>query len=512
MIDRFYSAQELKEKAKNLYACERNKKRLDGWFLVEEIYIRTMKESVRKEHILKTSEALRHVVEELPIYLDDNNVFAGSPRDAFARSYALINPNFKVSTFEGYCIPTDAFNDIESNETYPQQRIERAREEMGKTDYIRELTSVYDNARIDTEEVAYFVEQVTAHVIPDFRLVLEKGVLYQIDEIQKNKMASLDHKKRVQYTAMQETLNSVLILAERYAVCAEEKIANTTEKQKEQWTLMRDTLRKIPRYGADTLYEAIQSYILLWQVMCLEQTPNPSAFSVGNADRIFEPYRAKENLTREYAAGLFGHFLTMFNVGDRSWAVSQNVLIGGMDLDGKDLTNESSYALLDAFYIMNLPQPILSVRLHPHTPERLYWELGRFFFTPGRLTPSFFNDESVFKVLKNRGVDESDIVDYAVAGCQEPLIMGKDNGNTTNSWLNLAKILELALNDGKSILSGKQIGPTYEQLGISPDSLDIIKDIRRIFNQYLDYFIERMVRNANGASIAIAKMPVPLLP
>ena len=84
---------------------------------------------------------------------------------------------------------------------------------------------------------------------------------------------------------------------------------------------------------------------MLWQVMCLEQTPNPSAFSVGNADRIFEPYREAEGLSREYAAGLFQHFLVMFNVGDRSLAISQNVLIGGKDTPGKDLTNVSSYAV-----------------------------------------------------------------------------------------------------------------------------------------------------------------------
>ena len=58
---------------------------------------------------------------------------------------------------------------------------------------------------------------------------------------------------------------------------------------------------------AKNLYEAIQSYLLLWQVMCIEQAPNPFAFSVGNADRIFEPYR--NDLSREQAASLFKHFL-----------------------------------------------------------------------------------------------------------------------------------------------------------------------------------------------------------
>ena len=36
-------------------------------------------------------------------------------------------------------------------------------------------------------------------------------------------------------------------------------------------------------------------------------------------------------------------------------------------------------------------------------------------------------------LLKNNGISEKDIPDYSIAGCQEPLIMGKDNANTTNN-------------------------------------------------------------------------------
>ena len=84
----------------------------------------------------------------------------------------------------------------------------------------------------------------------------------------------------------------------------------------------------------------------------------------GNAERIFEPYRAMCGATREETTALFEHFLVFYNVGDRSWAISQNVLLGGRDADGNDLTNETTYAILDAYYDMNLPQPILSVKLH----------------------------------------------------------------------------------------------------------------------------------------------------
>jgi pyruvate-formate lyase len=48
---------------------------------------------------------------------------------------------------------------------------------------------------------------------------------------------------------------------------------------------------------------------------------------------------------------------------------------------------------------------------------------------------------------------------------RNPLIMGKDNGNTTNSWLNLAKILELTIQGGVSQISGKKLGLGYHELG-----------------------------------------------
>ena len=42
-------------------------------------------------------------------------------------------------------------------------------------------------------------------------------------------------------------------------------------------------------------------------------------------------------MSREEAAALFKHFLVFFNVGDRSWAISQNLIVGGKDADGNDM-------------------------------------------------------------------------------------------------------------------------------------------------------------------------------
>ena len=302
------------------------------------------------------------------------------------------------------------------------------------------------------------------------------------------------------YKAFAIALECAVILANRYADMAAEQKKTASPERREQLEIMERTLRKVPEHGADDLYEAIQSFMIIWQIMCLEQTPNPFAFSVGNADRIFEPYR--NGLDRDTTAALLKHFLVFFNVADRSWAISQNIIISGRDIDGNDLTNPTTYALMDAYFDMNLPQPILSVKLHKNTPAKLYEEMGRFLFSPGVLTPSFFNDDSLYAVLSAHGVADEDLPDISIAGCQEPLVMGKDNGNTTNSWLNLPKILEMTLTGGVSTVTGEKL--------VDVEACPL-EDIREGFYKNVQRFVDEMAKAANGASRAISTQRVPFL-
>lgn len=492
MLSELYKSGELTAMARALYREEREIKRLDGWFIAKEIEMEADAQYASLPPEKRKACLLCEVLKRLPLSLSENAVFVGTQRDAFAKSYALINPSFTVEGFSGYCDPMAIYNDIEPNEEFAKERIDRVRAFTAKTKMVEMLNTTYSAAENYTKEVIFFVEQVTGHVIPDFRYALAHGVDAMIAEARA--------KGGEFYEAAATALGGVKILADRYIELINEQKKTASEKREKQLDLMEKTLRHVSGKGARDLYEALQLYILLWEIMCMEQAPNPYAFSVGNADRIFEPYRG--DLARETASELFKHFLVFYNVGDRSWAISQNVLVGGRNVSGNDLSNTMTYAILDAYYDMNLPQPILSVKLHKNTPKKLYEEMGRFFFSAGVLTPSLFNDDALFEVLRQNGVAEEDIPDYAVAGCQEPLIMGKDNGNTTNSWLSLPKLLEMVLTGGVSAITG-------EKLMDAPDyTLDNIRDV---FYATLDRVCDEMVTAANGASRALSELRVPFL-
>ena len=69
--------------------------------------------------------------------------------------------------------------------------------------------------------------------------------------------------------------------------------------------------------------------------------------------------------------------------------------------------------------------------------------------------------------------------------------MGKDNGNTTNSWLNMAKVLELCINDGKiRNLREKKFGKSYEENGCK-NALELLQNIRPIFYENLEEYVDR---------------------
>jgi len=483
-----YTPSALAAMAKDLFAEERSIDHLEGWFLAREAA--TYAEIDAPPGELRAALELKEIVQAVPLSISAHAAFAGTQRDAFARSYALINPDFRVETFSGYCDPTAVFGDIQPIGDITQERIDQLRERTRQSAYVTQLMEMYDAHGRSMSEVAFFVEQVTGHLIPDFRPILQHGIDSLLEKANE---------------PMKIALECAKALAGRYAAIAIEQAAQADGERKAHLEYLAKTLQKVPAGPAESLFEAIQSFLLLWQVMCLEQAPNPFAFSVGNADRIFEPYRDMSGEGRAAAAALFRHFLVFFNVADRSWAISQNVLVGGRDLDGSDLTNPCTYALMDAYYDMNLPQPILSCKLHKNTPTEFYRELGRFWFTPGCLTPSLFQDDMLFRLL-GRDVDAADLPDISVAGCQEPLVMGKDNGNTTNSWLNLAKILELTLNDGKSLLTGKRLLDIEEA-----PAIDILSNLRGRFYANLDTFLDEMAESANGASRALANLPVPFL-
>ena len=88
--------------AKDLFKEERAKTRVDSWFQHAKLFAITPRNSKTFKKELRAAHELKAVITELPLSISEHAIFAGSQSDAFARSYALINPSFRVETFSGY--------------------------------------------------------------------------------------------------------------------------------------------------------------------------------------------------------------------------------------------------------------------------------------------------------------------------------------------------------------------------------------------------------------------------
>jgi len=514
VLEEILDVEKLKKYLDLIIKRNSEKHNLSGWVLAKDIQRRKLLEIGDKYSPAMTQAILlESVCEQLPIFIEPGQIFAGTEEDAFSASYALINPAFSIESFEGYndemafyddVKPGDKIADIEVTE----QMIEDNRKFWSRHPSVVKIRDIYKETGNQTKEAVYFVERVTGHTIPSFEEVLEEGLEHKITELKQQKKkfpAKSDY-----FNSMIKTLHAAIILADRYSKLAGQKYkqeGNPTRKKELQ--LIEKTCHKIPHQGAKNLYEALQSYILLWQVMNLEQLPNPYAFSVGNLDRIMQPYYKGTKVSKKLAVQLIRHFLAFFEVGDRDWAISQNIMVGGSEVKGNDLSNDMTYIILEAYHQSNRPQPNFSVKIHPHTPFEFYQAISKFMFNFGHSSPSFLNDTVVFSALKKKGIAEEDLKKYAIAGCQEPLIKGKENGNTTNSWLNLAKVLEISLNNGYSLITGEKLGPSYEELGLEENSFSSIAETKKIYYHYLDYFIEKMIKAANKCTEALSLLPVP---
>lgn len=103
--------------------------------------------------------------------------------------------------------------------------------------------------------------------------------------------------------------------------------------------------------------------------------------------------------------------------------------------------------------------------------------------------PQFFNDKAIIKAMEDLGISHFDAMDYAIVGCVELTTQGNNLGWSDSGMFNMNKVLELTLNHGRCLLTGKQMGPDYGSLS----TYTSFSDLESAFEKMMDYFIDKMI-------------------
>ena len=121
-------------------------------------------------------------------------------------------------------------------------------------------------------------------------------------------------------------------------------------------------------------------------------------------------------------------------------------------------------------------------------PERSSKAIG--FFEKGSVNACIYNDKLITKALEQIGIQDTDVYNFSFLGCSEPVIDGKTNSWGNSGHINLGKCLELALNDGKCMLTGRQMGLHTGD----PALFQTIDDVKDAYKNQVAYFTDILVR------------------
>ncbi|MCP3962767.1 MAG: formate acetyltransferase [bacterium] len=259
---------------------------------------------------------------------------------------------------------------------------------------------------------------------------------------------------------------------------------------------------RVPRKGAGTFHEALQSILFAQIALNLESLDN--GVSPGRLDQILGPFYQRDLaagvLDREDAFELLGCFaLKLCEIvpvfSERTTRIhggmmnGQAVVVGGTDAEGKDASNAVTDLLLDLMDRLRTRQPNYHARLHRSSPAGYQLRIARA-LAGGAGSPALYNDEVIVPILRAQGMTERDARDYATVGCVEPVAAGKSFQSTDAALFNLPLFLELALNRGRRFGSWRRMGPKTPRA----ETCSSIDEVIELFRAQLEHGVARLLR------------------
>lgn len=492
--------------------------------LITESYRRTEGEPI----IIRRAKAFAHILENLPIVIRDQELIVGST--TIAPRGCQTYPEFSYEWLE------DEFDTVETRSADPFYISEQTKQELkaanaywkGKTtselatSYMEPQTLLAMEHNMFTPG-NYFYNGV-GHVTVKYGEVLEigfSGIRAKAEaELAKLSLADGDYQKRSRFLeAVMISCDAAVTYARRYAKLALEEAEKCTDPvRKMELLVIAQNCANVPEKGANGFYEACQSFWFVQQLLQIESSGH--SISPGRFDQYMYPYYKKDldsgKITRAQAQELMDCIWVKLNdlnkcrdaasaEGFAGYSLFQNLIAGGQNAEGIDVTNDLSFMSIQASMHVFLPQPSLSVRVWNGTPHEFLIKAAELTRT-GIGLPAYYNDEVIIPSLVSRGLTLEDARDYNIIGCVEPQKAGKTEGWHDAAFFNMCRPLELVFSNGKD--KGAQVGPKTGDV----EKMETFEEFFHAYEIQMDYAIKLLVNADNAIDMAHAeRCPLPFL-
>jgi pyruvate formate-lyase/glycerol dehydratase family glycyl radical enzyme len=328
--------------------------------------------------------------------------------------------------------------------------------------------------------------------------------------------------RREELRAMNIACDAVILFALRHAARAEDLASREADPvRRAELETVAATCRHVPAHAPRSFHEALQSYWFC-HLAVITELNGWDSFNPGHLDQHLRPFYerglAQGTLTREGAKELLECFFVKFNnhpappkVGvtaaeSGTYTDFANINIGGLLADGSDGSSEVSHLLLEVIDEMHLLQPSSNVQVSRETPDALLHHALRV-VRQGYGFPSLFNADVVVEEQLRQGKTLADARAGGCSGCVEVGAFGKEAYILTG-YLNLPKLLELALHDGVDPRSGRRLGPATG----TPETFGSFDGVFSAFDAQLRHCIDVKIAGNQVIERMYARlMPAPFL-
>lgn len=453
-------------------------------------FTESMKETEGEMLCLRWAKAMKHVAENITVYIDDDNLICG--RGGVKGRYGLLYPeldgdfldiavedlpNRTESPFS--ITPEDAKVVVE--EIAPYWKGKTYHEALNKSfpEEVHRLT--YDDpeglaSRFIVNETSSFRSSI--QWVHDYEKILKRG-FGGIKAEALEKIEALDPLSPFDNVEKKPFLESIVIVcdaiitwARRHSELAAELAKKESDPvRKAELEKMAEICAHVPEHPARTFHEAVQSQWFTQMFSRIEQKTG-TIVSNGRMDQYFYPYYQADVeagiLDDDQALELLeclwvgmAQFIDLyvsptggaFNEGYAHW---EAVTIGGQTPEGRDATNELTYLFLKSKREFPLHYPDLAARIHSRSPERYLADVAET-IKDGSGFPKLINDEEVVPLYVSKGATFEEAYDYAVSGCTEARMPNRDTYTSGGAYINFVAALEMVLHNGRMMKHGDEV-------------------------------------------------------
>ena len=492
--------------------------------LITESYKMTEGEPI----VTRRAKAFLHILQNIPIIIRDEELIVGST--TLAPRGCQTYPEFSYEWLES------EFDTVATRKADPFYISEEAKKEIAEADkyWKGKTTSELATAYMAPEAIRaidhnmftpgnYFYNGV-GHVTVHYDWVLAvgfKGIAAKakkaLDELN---FGDAEYARRSHFlNAVIMSCEAAIIYAKRYAALAREMAAKeSNSRRKAELLRIADNCENVPESGARDFWEACQSFWFVQQLLQIESSGH--SISPGRFDQYMYPYYSKDiesgKITREFAQELIDCIWIKLNdlnkcrdaasaEGFAGYSLFQNLIVGGQNAEGVDVTNDLSFMCITASLHVQLPQPSLSIRVWNNSPHDLLIHAATLTRT-GVGLPAYYNDEVIIPSLMSRGLTLEDAREYNIIGCVEPQKAGKTEGWHDAAFFNMCRPLELVFSDGMD---------KGELVGVHTGDVTKFKTFDEFYDAYkkqMNYAISLLVNADNAIDVAHATLcPLPFL-